>query len=141
MTTPEVIIVRSALRRFASALLGTVALAAVIGVAPSPAQANYACPSGLLCLYAGANFSGDIFLLDGPYNGCNDVPLPSYFRNRAQSIINNRPSGTVSTFWDNANATGLLGYQHAYGYRANLAYDSAAIGGNWNQRIEAVRVC
>ncbi|MEU8421705.1 hypothetical protein AB0C15_12600 [Micromonospora sp. NPDC048835] len=54
---------------------------------------------------------------------------------------NNRASGTVSTFWDNANATGLLGYQHAYGYRANLAYDSAAIGGTWNQRIEAVRVC
>ncbi|MFI7593344.1 peptidase inhibitor family I36 protein [Micromonospora sp. NPDC049359] len=105
---------RSALRRLTSALLGTIAVGATLGVAPSPAQANYACPSGLLCLYAGANFSGDIFLLDGPYNGCNDVPLPSYFRNRAQSIINNRPSGTVSTFWDNANATGLLGYQHAY---------------------------
>ncbi|WP_167517338.1 peptidase inhibitor family I36 protein [Micromonospora orduensis] len=133
---------RSTLRRLTSALVGAVALTAAFGVAPSPAQAaSYPCNPGLLCLYAGTNFTGDVLYLDGPYNGCNDVGLPSYFRNQTQSIINNRPSGTVSTFWDNANATGLLGYQHAYGYRANLAYDTAAIGGNWNKRIEAVRVC
>ncbi|MET7964694.1 peptidase inhibitor family I36 protein [Micromonospora zamorensis] len=133
---------RSALRRLSSALVGTVALTAAFGAVPSPAQAaNYPCYSNLLCLYAGTNFTGDVFYLDGPTNGCKDVALPSYFRNRAQSIINNRVPGTVSTFWDNASASGLLGYQHAYGYRANLAYDSAAVGGTWNKRIEAVRVC
>ncbi|MDI6102215.1 hypothetical protein QLQ12_26715 [Actinoplanes sp. NEAU-A12] len=37
--------------------------------------------------------------------------------------------------------SGLHGYQHAYGYRANLSLDSAAIGGNWNNRIRSARVC
>lgn len=133
---------RNSRRRLTSTLVAAVTLTAALGAAPSPAQAaNYPCTTNLLCLYAGTNFTGDVFYLDGPYNGCKDVTLPSYFRNRTQSIKNNRASGTVSTFWDNANASGLLGYQHAYGYRANLAYDSAATGGTWNLRIEAVRVC
>ncbi|MFG1678330.1 peptidase inhibitor family I36 protein [Micromonospora sp. NPDC049282] len=125
-------------------------MAALTAVTASPAAAappraaaeSYPCYANLLCLYDGINFTGRVAYFEvGFANDCRDIPVPSNFANKARSIINNRPSGTVSTFWDNANATGLLGYQHAYGYRANLAYDSAAIGGNWDRRIEAVRVC
>ncbi|GIH67594.1 peptidase inhibitor family I36 protein [Microbispora siamensis] len=100
------------------------------------------CPYPYLCLFDNAGFTGTQYnIAVAQVNACPDIPIDSWFAGRASSLVNHRPSGTVSTLWANSNGTGLLGYQHAYGYRANLALDSASIGGNWDNRIRSARVC
>ncbi|MEU1607179.1 peptidase inhibitor family I36 protein [Micromonospora matsumotoense] len=104
---------------------------------------QYDCLYGALCLFPNKDFGGKYIGWDtGAANTCRDFDLTRWSAsNWASSIVNNRPSGTVSTFWDNTNSTGLIGYQHAYGFRQNLAFDTASIGGTWDNRISSMRVC
>ena len=89
--------------------------------------------------YGGASYRffncGTVAMVDFPF------PSGGNWSNTISSLVNNQTAGTISYFWDDTNKTIYLGQQHSYGYRDNLSLDSAASGGNWDNRISMIQVC
>jgi hypothetical protein len=105
--------------------------------------ASTSCPYQYLCMWehvwrAGARIA---FYYCG-YVDLYKYRLNSYeyWHNNVSSIWNNQSGGVVSWFYD-TNWGGLLGTVSAGNYLQDLTRDSALGGGNWNDRIDRVKVC
>ncbi|MGW1062392.1 peptidase inhibitor family I36 protein [Micromonospora rubida] len=104
------------------------------------------CTYKYLCLWSGANWTGYKLSL----TRCGWTYLQNYawpnggdWRDKTTSLVNNQTTGVISHFYDSdiyGNQL-YLGPQHSYGYRANLAYDTAAVGGSWDERMDDILVC
>ena len=125
-------------------LLATAGMA-VMAMATKPSNAQAAsCPYYYLCLYDGTDFSGASW----KEWRCGTYNLGHYgFHDKTSSLINNQTNGTVSYFYDYkgwgdpfVNKDPVIA-QRAYGYRRNLAWDTAYDGRSADNRIDIVKVC
>jgi hypothetical protein len=131
---------------FATLVVSVVAISTGQASAQAPADplrldSSGACPYYYVCVYQGRNEGGPAVPLGFYY--CRTVNLADWgFSNITSSLINNQTDGTVSYFYDDAysSSTPILA-QRAYGYRQDLAYDTASDGNNSNDRIDRIKVC
>jgi peptidase inhibitor family I36 len=105
--------------------------------------ASTSCPYQYLCLWEHVWRGGERLA----FYYCGYVDLykyrlnaSSYWNNKVSSIWNNQSGGVVSWFYD-TNYGGLLGTVSAGNYLQDLTRDRALDGGNWNDRIDRVKVC
>lgn len=105
--------------------------------------ASTSCPSQYLCLWEHV-WRGGARLA---FYYCGYVDLYRYRLNQytlwdddVSSIWNNQTGGVVSWFYD-TDYGGLLGTVSAGNYLQDLTRDRALGGGNWNDRIDRVKVC
>jgi hypothetical protein len=105
--------------------------------------ASTSCPSQYLCLWEHIWRGGARLAL----YYCGYVGLYKYRLNQytlwdddVSSIWNNKTGGVVSWFYD-TDWGGLLGTVSAGNYLQDLTRDRVLGGGNWNDRIDRVKVC